>query len=1067
VPPVLKCPQCGATLAGDGPAGSCPACLLNLAFNPAADEVSYSALRTSHSAVQRVRYFGDYELLEEIARGGMGVVYRARQVSLNRLVALKMIAAGQLATPTAVQRFHIEAEAAARLDHPNIVPIYEIGEHDGQHYFTMKLLAGGTLASVAASRQSAAVLLDRKNAAPSRDAATVMAKVARAVHYAHQRGILHRDLKPTNILLDEQGEPHVTDFGLAKLAEDDSSLTLSAAILGTPAYMSPEQAAGQSKGLTTAADTYSLGAVFYELLAGRPPFLPETTVETLRQVCELEPTRPHTLNPAVDRDLETICLKCLSKDPQRRYGSAEMLADDLDRWRRGEPIHARPVNSAAKLWSWCRRKPAFATVLALVILLLLVVGIGSPVAALRINRDRRQTAHLLYVANMNVAQQVWEENNVSRLRLLLQETQDSPDRGFEWYYWQRQTHLAQKTISGAMLGAISVAFSPDGQRIFGCTLEHTAAAKVWDTASGRELFALKPQGPLTGPAAFSCDGRLIAFASTNGSANVYDASSSQEILNLNGHADAIVCIAFSSDAHWIATASRDQTAMVWDASTGLRAHTLKGHRGLVMAVAFSPDGRRIVTGGYDKLVKVWDAANGLDLFSLPGHTDYVCTVAFAPDGQRIVSGGRDQKVIVWDVAERRALLTLEHGLTVDAAAFSQDGKRIVAGSEDQIAKVWDAVSGRELLTLKGHYAAVTSAAFSADGQRIVSGSMDRTVRVWDSHSTQEPLTLRGHTNEIWSVAVSPNGQWIVTGSRDQTARVWERASSRELVRLKGHSDVFSVAFSPDGQRIVTGSGDNTAKVWDAANGNALHTFNGHTGSIAAVAFSPNGRRIVTGSYDRTAKVWEVNSDKPLFTLRGHTDRINSVSFSPDGSRIVTGSLDNTAKIWDAASGRELFPLKGHSDLVLSVVFSPDGQWIVTGSDDKTARVWDAATGRVLLELKGHNASIGSVAVSPDGKRILTGSWDRTAKLWDAASGREVLTLKGHSGPVLSVVFSPDGQWIVTGSYDQTAKVWQAAQPEQVAAWQEEERAAAQKLEAFLANGSQSNSADGPPAPVRR
>jgi tetratricopeptide (TPR) repeat protein/predicted Ser/Thr protein kinase len=371
MPALKNCPQCGAKLSGDGPGGACPACLLALAAGPSAapSDSAPSGIPNQKSKIKNpiVRYFGDYELLDEIARGGMGVVYRARQLSLNRPVALKMIAAGQLATAASVRRFHTEAEAAARLDHPHIVPIYEIGEYEGQHYFSMKLIEGGTLADV--SRKSKAQSPESLEAA-----ARLIGTVAHAVHYAHQRGILHRDLKPTNILLDEQGEPHITDFGLAKLAEDDSSLTMSAAILGTPAYMAPEQASGGAKQLTTAADIYSLGAVLYEMLTGQPPFLAATPVETLRQACEQEPPPPTRLNPQVDRDLGTICLKCLNKDPQKRYGSAELLAQDLDHWHNGEPILARPVGVAGKAWRWCRRRPVVAGLL-LAVLVALVAGL--------------------------------------------------------------------------------------------------------------------------------------------------------------------------------------------------------------------------------------------------------------------------------------------------------------------------------------------------------------------------------------------------------------------------------------------------------------------------------------------------------------------------------------------------------------------------------------------------------------------------------------------------------------------------------------------------------------------
>ncbi len=301
-----------------------------------------------------LRYFGDYEVEAEIARGGMGVVYRAKQKSLNRTVAVKMILSGQLASEADVARFRAEAEAAGNLDHSNILPIYEVGEHEGQQYFSMKLVTGGNLGGRVAE------LVVRP-----REAAALVARITRAVHFAHQRGILHRDLKPANVLLDPDGTPYVTDFGLAKRTEGDAGLTRTGAVVGTPSYMPPEQARAE-KQLTTAADVYSLGAILYELLTGRPPFRAGTVFDTIREVLEKEPDHPRTFNLRADRDLSAIALKCLQKAPEQRYDSAAALADDLERWFNGEPTKARPPSVVGQAWRWLRRNTtAAATVAAL------------------------------------------------------------------------------------------------------------------------------------------------------------------------------------------------------------------------------------------------------------------------------------------------------------------------------------------------------------------------------------------------------------------------------------------------------------------------------------------------------------------------------------------------------------------------------------------------------------------------------------------------------------------------------------------------------------------------------
>ena len=1078
------CPKCGAQVPPDAPRGYCLTCLFALGTaepDPATNATSSSPLgdcRDEGGQPHRAHLprcsFGDYELLEEIARGGMGVVYKARQKSLGRIVAVKMLLFGGPAGKEIAQRFRAEAAAAASLQHPNIVAIHEVGAHEGQPFFVMDFIDGQSLAQLAAGQPL-----------PATRAARYVKIAAEAIHYAHERGILHRDLKPSNVLIDPFDQPRVTDFGLAKRLHHDSELTLSGQVLGSPNYMPPEQAAAKRGLVGRRSDVYSLGAILYHLITGRPPFVGDTLTDTLQDVVNKEPVCPRLLNPSVPRDLETLCLKCLEKEPARRYQTAQALAEDLERFLHAEPIHAHPVGHAEKLWRWCRRKPVVASLGAATLFLLLAVAVGSPIAIYRINHERRradeekaEARRLLYVANMNLAQQAWEQNDIGRLRLLLEEMQDSPYRGFEWYYWQKQSHLSLMTLQGHLAGVTSVAFSPDSDRMVTASGDQTA--KVWESVSGRELHTFRGHSTPINSVAFSPDGRWIVTGSSDQTAKVWESASGRERLTLKGHATGIprvlvygeghpvrgnFAVAFSPDGQRIVTGSSDQTAKIWEAASGRELLTLKGHSAPITFVAFSADGQRIVTGSEDKTGKVWESASGHELLTLTGHSDQIWSGAFSADGQQIVTGSDDKTAKIWEAASGRELLTLRgHTDLIRSVGFSRDSQRIVTGSWDQSAKVWEVASGRELFTLKGHSHLIRAVAFSPDGQRILTGSEDRTAKVWEVANSQELLTLRGHTDLIKSVGFSPDGQRIVTGSWDQEAKIWEAASGRELLTLTGHTaPIISVAFSPDGSRIITGSLDQRGKVWAAVSGHELLTLNGHSVGILpvafardghpfltgnfSVAFSPDGRRIVTGSLDQTAKLWDAATGREMLTFKGHSAGIRSVAFSADSLRIVTGSDDKTAKVWEASSGRELLTLK-HSHRILSVAFSPDGQRIVTGGYDETAEVWESATGHPLLTLKGHRSRILSAAFSPDSQRIVTGSFDKTAKVWEASSGRELLTLKGHTEVVFSVVFSPDGLRIATASGDQTARLWEAARTEQVATWQVEEARAA------AANGRQ-------------
>jgi WD40 repeat protein/tRNA A-37 threonylcarbamoyl transferase component Bud32 len=993
--------------------------------------------------------FGDYQIEGELGKGAMGVVYKARQVQLDRVVALKMIRSAGLADAEERARFKAEARAVARLQHPNIVQVFEVGEHEGMPFLALEFVPGGNLA-------------DQTRGVPweARRVAALVEKLARAVCHAHEKGIVHRDLKPGNVLLTATGEPKVADFGLAKRIDTDSDLSRTGAILGTPGYMAPEQAAGKAKEVGPLADVWALGAILYELLTGRPPFRGPTVPDTLVMVRLDEPVPPSRLVGRLPRDLETICLKCLHKEPARRYATAADLADDLRRFTAGEPIHARPASAWERGWRWAKRRPAAAAVAAVSVAAAgLLVGtllvsnrritdafettrgeqrktalalqreteaLEAKTAALNaVQAEKQQTQQALererltsYVHRISLAHREWLASNVGRAEQILGEC-PADLRNWEWHYLRRLCHAEQLAFRGHAGEVTAVAFSPDGSHVASTSWKE---AKVWDAANGKEILTLPGQAGWGTGVAFSRDGKRLATAGFR-TVKVWDAVSGKELLSIRAHDYLVTGVAFSPDGRRLATASGTPVGggrreggevKVWDAHTGKELLWFADLPDRANAVAFSPDGKYLATGtgtlyhlapSRPGEVRVWDAATGDRVLTLTGHTFWVTAVAFSPDSTRLASGGADRAVRIWEVPTGREVLTIRgHTGWVRGVTFSPQGDRLASAGDDQVVRIWDAATGQETLVLRGHTHPVRAVAFCPGGRRLVSAGGDSLkageVRVWDLTADQSARTFHDHTAPVTSVAFSPDGKFLASASNGMSSarpgetKIREVATGREQLTLKARMFGFSaVAFSPDGASVAT-AGDEGVKLWDARTGNQLRLLRAFTHPMHGLAFSPEGKRVAAVGVSGVT-VWDAATGQELHHFRGHTINAYGVAFSPDGKRLATSS-------WGGYLCREVNGVKKTEKMPNEV------------------KVWDTETGKELATLSGGGLG---VVFSPDGKLVASGSQEGPVTIWDADAGMVLLTLCGHAGAVPVVAFSRDSRRLATGSADHTVKVW--------------------------------------------
>ncbi len=1003
-----------------------------------------------------------YALESVLGRGGMGVVYKARHLALKRAVALKMILGAGHAGEDQRARFKAEAEAVARLQHPNIVQVYEVGEAAGHPFCALELVEGGSLDARLDGRPLTA-----------REAAHLVEALARAMHLAHARNVVHRDLKPGNVLLASDGTPKVTDFGLARHLDADSGVTQAGTVMGTPSYMAPEQASGQAHAAGPPADVYALGAVLYACLTGRPPFKGATVQETLEQVRTRPPVAPRLSQPDTPIDVETICLKCLAKEPEKRYPSAKELADDLGRFLCGEPIAARPVGAPERAWLWCRRNRAVAGLAATLALLFVAASAISAVAAFHFVRlaDDRETAR----------------SGAEGARTLEKDARDLAEKNRKQAEKDRDLAREEQRRTERALGVGTLAQALTAWRdedapaaILLCE-SVPQRARSWEWGHLRSRFAGTPFTVLAhrgrvSAVCWSPDGRALVTGGEDGALRLRDAASGDERWVVpRAHPDQVATLCFSPDGTRLASAGAGP-ARVWDSRSGERLLELKGPAGHTRAVSWSPDGSLLATGGDDGQVRLWAATGpdrGAQRRALSPNSGPVFSLGFSPDGRWLATSGRQVKL--WDVRTGEPVRA-RTGPRSDARvlAFSPDGRLLATAGDDHLfVRLWDVFTGRQVrelaleptpdpnLYVRRH---LTGLSFRPDGARLascrglvsatgdvaVTRMMDCSVRIWDVESGWPVTSLQGPWSAVACVGYSPDGQRLAAGSVSAEGhcgdlRVWDVRSERDHRLLPGHvGRVQGLAFHPASGRLATVGGTELRrseagelKLWAPATG-ALVLSLPHSRVLTCVDYAPDGKTLAVGGEVGTLERRDATTGNVLQALRGHVGTVVAVQHSPDGKQLVSAGRDGTVRLWGLADGKGRIVLRRDGPLEAARL-SPDGTLLaVTAAGKPGAMATDvllcdlAANGKPVV-LGQHARSARALSFSPDGRALASGGGDGLVRVWDVARRRERFRFLAHGGAVVALGHSPDGRRLASSGIDRTVRLWDADTGQEVLA----------------------------------